>query len=89
MIPLPDGIEAQIRDYIAQNLLFCEEGYSYSDEASFLDEDIVNSIGMLELVAFVEENYGISVADREIVPANFDSVCKLAAYVRRKAEATR
>jgi acyl carrier protein len=79
-------IEAQIKDYIARNLLFSDSGYPYSDEASFLDEGIVDSAGVMELVAFVEDYFHISVEDLEITPENFDSVSKIAAYIRRKAK---
>ncbi len=78
-------IESQIKEYIAKNLLFSSDGFKYSDEASFLEEGIVDSQGVMELVLFVEENFNIQVNDPEIVPDNFDSVSKLAAYVRRKS----
>lgn len=77
-------IEEQIRDYIARNLLFSDNGYPYGDEVSFLDEGIVDSIGVMELVTFVEENFGVQVADADVTPENFDSVKKMAAYIRRK-----
>ncbi|GAB4524174.1 MAG: acyl carrier protein [Anaerolineales bacterium] len=77
-----DAILTKIRQYIAQNILF-EKIYPYPDETSFLEEGIVDSMNVLELVSFVEENFGISVADEDIVPENFDSVRNMAAYVAR------
>jgi acyl carrier protein len=77
-------IEPQIRQYLAENFLFSNNGYELEDEASFLEEGIVDSTGVLELVMFVEETFGITVQDEELVPQNFDSVSQLAAYVRRK-----
>jgi acyl carrier protein len=79
-------IEAQIKDYIARNLLFSDNGYTFSDDVSFLDEGIVDSVGVMELVAFVEDNFHISVEDLDITPENFDSVSKIATYVRQKAK---
>jgi len=76
--------EELIRSYIAQNILFSNDGYPYADDASFLGENIIDSMNILELVMFVEETFGIAVLDQEVVPANFDSVSKLAAFVRRK-----
>ena len=61
------------------------DGYQLSDDASFLEEGIVDSTGVLELVLFVEETFQVTVEDQEIVPENFDSVNKLAAYIQRKA----
>ena len=77
-------IEEQVRQYIADNFLFSEDGYQLSDDVSFLEEGIVDSTGVLELVMFVEETFNVTVEDEEIVPENFDSVSRLAAYIRRK-----
>ena len=77
-------IENQIIDFIAENLLFSDKGFKYSDQTSFLEEGIVDSIGVLELVAFVEENFAFTVDDMDVTPDNFDSVEKLGAYVRSK-----
>lgn len=78
------NIETQVRDYIARNLIFSNNGYNYSDDASFLEEGIVDSQGVMELLLFVEENFGICVEDREITPDNFDSVRRLSDFIRRK-----
>jgi acyl carrier protein len=77
-------LEEQIRQYVADNFMFSDDGYQLSDDASFLEEGIVDSTGVLELVMFVEETFSLTVEDQEIVPENFDSVRQLAAYIRRK-----
>ncbi len=77
-------IETKIKDYIAKNLLFSDDGYGYPDDASFLEEGIVDSQGVMELVMFVEDEFGVTVDDEDITPDNFDSVSLLAAYIRRK-----
>lgn len=77
-------IRAKIRSYVAKNLLFSDNGFKYSDDTSFLKEGIVDSMGVLELVIFVEETFGVSADDHEIIPDNFDSVNKLANYIERK-----
>ena len=56
------------------------------DSASFLEEGIIDSTGMLELVAFVEGTFGISIADTELVPENLDSLDRVAAFVERKTK---
>jgi acyl carrier protein len=81
-----ETLEKQIRTYIAQNILFTGNEYPYTDDISFLDQGIVDSMNVLELVNFVEERYGLRVEDRDIVPDNFDSVARLAAYVRNKKQ---
>lgn len=84
------NIKSQIKQFIAENFLFSPmseggDGFALSDDASFLDEGVVDSTGTLELVMFVEDTFGIEVIDHEIEPENFDSVNKLAAYIARKA----
>jgi acyl carrier protein len=82
-----EPIETTIRTYIAENLLFSGNGYPYADDTSFLEEGIVDSMGIMELVMFVDEQFGITVEDEELVPDNFDSVTRLASYIRRKSPA--
>jgi len=77
-------IEKDIREFIATNLLYSTEGFAYADDASFLQEGIIDSLGVVELVAFVQKQYGVTAAQSEVTPDNFDSVAKLAAFVRGK-----
>jgi len=80
-------VEQKIKTYIASNILFSDNGYPYPDDASFLDKGVVDSMNVLELVSFVEKQFGIVVEDQDLVPDNFDSVSRLADYVRRKLPA--
>ena len=77
-------VEEKIRKYISESFLFSDNGYPYADEVSFLENGVVDSMNVMELVVFVEENFGIKVDDAEIVPMNFDSVSNLARFVREK-----
>ena len=81
-------IEDQIGQYVAENFLFSNDGYPLPEDASFLEEGVVDSTGVLELVMFVEETFSITVEDEEIVPEDFDSVAQLAAYIRRKTNSS-
>ncbi len=78
------SFHSQIRRYILENFLFTDDEARLRDDASFLEEGIVDSTGVLELVMFVEETFGIEVADEEILPENFDSVERLTRYVEAK-----
>ncbi len=77
-------INTKVRDFIAHNLLFSDNGFGYDDNDSFLQEGIVDSVGVMDLVSFVEETFAVTVDDHEITPDNFDSVNKVAQYVRSK-----
>ncbi len=80
-------VEPKIRAYIAENILFSKNGYPHADEVSFLENGIIDSMNVLELVVFVEENFGVTVDDQEVIPENFDSVARLAEFVRKKVAA--
>lgn len=82
------SVEDLVRDYIVQNILFSSNGYPYQDDTSFLENGIIDSMNVLELVMFVEQKFGVKVEDAEIVPDNFDSIIKLSAFIRRKQELT-
>ncbi len=77
-------IEEILRQYIAENILFSTQGYPYPDDASFLENGILDSMNVMELVPFVEEKWGITIEDTELIPENFDSVSGLAGFVRSK-----
>jgi acyl carrier protein len=79
-------VEDTIAYYIAENILFSRRGYPYPTDASFLENGIIDSMNVLELVMFVEEKFGINVADGDIIPDNFDSVKKLSDFVRLKSQ---
>jgi acyl carrier protein len=80
-------IEEALRKHIAENILFSKE-YPYPDEASFLENGIIDSMNVMELVLFLEDSLGVQVADQEIVPEHFDSVSRLAEFVRKKQALT-
>lgn len=82
------AIEDQIKQYMAENILFSDDGFEYEHDVSFIQEGILDSIGVLELVAFVKDAFGVDVYDQEVTLENFDSVDRLANYIRRKLTAS-
>ena len=81
---MPPDVAHEIRDFIADNFLFREDRADISDSESLLDAGLVDSTGILELVAFLEQHFNIQMADAEIVPENLDSIAAITAYVKRK-----
>jgi acyl carrier protein len=77
-------IENQVREFIVENFLFGDSSRQLDERTSLIENDLVDSTGILELVAFIEERFGVSVADNEIVPDNLDSIARIAAYVASK-----
>jgi acyl carrier protein len=81
--------EQSIRKYICDNILFSGGRFPIGDDESFIERNVVDSTGVLELQLFVEETYGFQVREDEVLPENFDSVTKLASFIRRKQQAHR
>ena len=77
-------LREQIRGFIIENFLFGDAEPLSDDAVSLLDNGIVDSVGVLEMVAWLEENHGLKVEDQELVPENFDSVERLTRFVERK-----
>lgn len=76
----------KIRAFIFENFLFDAEEDSLKNESSFLEQGIIDSTGVLELVDWLEEEFDITVDDEELVPENLDSVILLSAYIDRKKQ---
>ncbi len=73
----------KIKAFIIENFLFGNAN-GLKDETSFLEEGIIDSTGVLELVTFLEEDFGITVEDEELIPENLDSINNVTAYLEGK-----
>ena len=73
----------RLRAFIAANF-YIPDAQALDETTSFLASGIIDSTGVLELVAFVESEYGLAITDDELIPANFDSIAALAAFIQRK-----
>lgn len=71
-----------IRRFICDNFIVSEA--AFSDDDSMLDKQIIDSTGVLELIAFLEEQFEIRITDEEMVPENLDSVNRICAFLSRK-----
>jgi acyl carrier protein len=76
-------IEQELRAFVVENFLFGQDGNLRNDD-SFLENGIIDSTGILELVSYLEEQYKIEVADQELVPENLDSINNLAGFLSKK-----
>jgi acyl carrier protein len=74
----------RIRQFITDS--FFVDGFA--DDESFLRSGIIDSLGMMDLVAFLEKEFGVSVSNAELVPENLDSLARLCAFVERKRSST-
>ncbi len=76
-------VRERVRRFIQDSFLVDE----VKDDESFLASGIIDSLGVMQLVTFVEHEFNVRIADSELVPDNFDSVERVSAFVERKLAA--
>ena len=74
---------AQVKQFVVDNFLF-GQGEGFRDDDSFLEKGVLDSTGVLELVAFLEQTYSIKVDGAEMLPDNLDSIDAICAFVQQK-----
>ena len=83
----PEGAVAErVRRFIVENF-FVSDPSTLTDDGSLITGGFVDSTGLLEVIAFLESEYGIRVADHEMVPDNLETIDRISAFVARKRQA--
>lgn len=77
-------IRLRLRDFVVTNYLFGDESRAPSDDESLMDQGLVDSTGILELIEFLEDEFGIQVSEAETLPENLGSIDALSRYVQVK-----
>jgi acyl carrier protein len=77
------SVEAKVRGYILENLLFSSNDAELPNDASLLERGIIDSTGVLEIILFLEEEFGVHIKAEEMLPENFDSVDNIVRFVDR------
>jgi acyl carrier protein len=80
-------IRTALRTFVIENFLMGDASSMLKDGESFLETGTIDSTGVLEVVSFLEVDFGIQVDDRDLVPENLDSVNNLTGYVLRRQNA--
>ena len=76
-------VSERVRQFITSNFYVADPA-ALSDEDSLLEAGIIDSTGVLELLGFLEREFGITMSDDEILPENLDSIARLTAFVGKK-----
>ncbi|MSM38714.1 MAG: acyl carrier protein [Geobacter sp.] len=79
-------IRDKIKEYIVENFLFGDDK-GLNDSTSFLESGIIDSTGILELIAFIEDAFSLRVNDDELIPENLDSITNLLRFISIKTGA--
>jgi acyl carrier protein len=82
------AVNSKVREFIKDNFMYRDDRAELADTESLLDAGLIDSTGILELVAFIETEFSIQMADTDIVPDNLDSVDTIVRYVEGKFDAT-
>lgn len=77
-------VRQQLRQFVVDTFLVGDEAANFTDSDSFMRKGIIDSTGVLELIAFLEERYGFAPEDDEMLPSNLDSIDNLITYIKRK-----
>jgi acyl carrier protein len=80
-----EEIKLKVRNFVVENFLFGNAN-GLADDTSFLEAGILDSTGVLEVVAFMEQQFGVRVDDDELTPENLDSISSIGAFVSRKLQ---
>lgn len=78
--------EARIRQFIDENFASADPGVPIPVDSSLLESGVIDSMGVLLLVTWLEEDFEVIVDDDEVVPENLDSIAAIGALLTRKLE---
>lgn len=77
-------LKDKLRLFILENFLFTEDQIELEDDDSFMEKEIIDSTGILEVIEYLEEECGIKIEDEEMIPDNLDSINKVINFVNQK-----
>jgi len=80
-----EDIKLKVRGFVVDNFLFGNAN-GLADDTSFLEAGILDSTGVMEVVAYLEQQFGVRVDDDELTPENLDSIASIGAFVYRKLQ---
>jgi acyl carrier protein len=79
-------VKQEVRQFVIDNFLFGREG-ELRNEDSFLENGIIDSTGVLELISFLGERFGLELGETDLTPDNLDSIDKVTRLVELRLAA--
>jgi acyl carrier protein len=76
-------VQERVRQFIVENF-YVTDPSDLADDVSLINSGLVDSTGMLEVIAFLEAEFGIRIGDQETIPSNLETVGRITAFVERK-----
>jgi acyl carrier protein len=78
---LQSQVTARVRDYVTENFLYLRPDFSIGENDSLLGKGIIDSMGVIEVITFVQDEFGITIADDDITEENLGTLAAIARYV--------
>lgn len=79
-----NALASRTRTYIRKNFLYTRPEFELADDADLLGDGIIDSMGIMELIEFIEEAFGVEIADEEITEENLGTISSITGYVAGK-----
>ena len=76
-------VENKLKHFIATELMYADDDDALGSDEPLLGSGIVDSLGIMRLVSYIEEEFGVVVPEEELVPEHFQTIGRLAAFVER------
>jgi acyl carrier protein len=81
------GDQDRVKEFILRNFLFTDDMNAIANDALLIEQGVIDSTGILEVIMFLEESFSIKVKDEEMTPAHFESIDAIAAFIEKKHHA--
>lgn len=81
------AVREKLRAYLIENFLYMRPNFAFTDDDSLLRKGVVDSLGVMEVIGFVEQAWGVTVPQDDITEEHFGTVSGIARYVMRRAAA--
>ena len=82
----PDTVERDVREFLAANYFLGDDPSRLAASGSLIEAGLIDSTGVLELVGYLEEQFGIRITNEELLPENLDSIENIVGFVERKRQ---
>jgi len=80
------ALKDELRKFVTDNFMYGKPYEGFADDDSFIERGIIDSTAILELVAYLEKRYRITLHDEDLIPDNLDSVNRLARFVKGRLQ---
>ncbi len=78
------AVLARTRAYVNETFLYMRPGFTLQDQDRLLQRGVIDSMGVMELIAFLRSEFGVVVADEDITESNLGTLADIARYVGAK-----